>query len=566
MSRRTRILNLNKICRTCLCERNDLKPIFNACLPDMLMNCTSIEVKEDDELPKSVCVPCFHDLSRFYCFKNKVEKCDRYLRQYLTRQAGTNLQNKSIIAQAATDADIDISNDGYQEIEESETSNSEDDAKLSDLKYKLQENSPKRKTRLAKTRANAKIESVLEDMDTNTKDGIQIVEETPSDIKDEIQLVTQIFSNDPPPLVPLIPIAPEQIPDFPADTNVASVELALKPISNETPPLVPIKPLKMEPVTFVSNLEPNIQQNMKFFCNFCNDEFTNMSHLKNHVSTMHPNISSLTCNICKKEFSDRKRLIGHLKGHMVVKQYACKLCGKRYPNPSTFKVHMRSHTGERPFKCQICNKGFIRWAGVVGHMKSHQTLKPYNCDMCDKSFKISSNLERHKALHTGSMPFCCNYCGKTFRQSDNLQTHIRTHHTYERPFLCSQCGKGFVSSTRLTRHMWIHSATKPYSCATCNKSYSNSTDLKNHEKTHSGGWSEDDKPYACLGCNMRFFHPCRLMKHAKTHERPYSCPNCLKTFSREDILNKHIVNKHGPPAETFTAVDADDNNIYEITY
>lgn len=75
-------------------------------------------MKEDDELPKSVCVPCFHELSRFYCFKNKVEKCDKYLRQYLTRQTGAKAPNKSIIAQAATDADIDISNDGYQEIEE----------------------------------------------------------------------------------------------------------------------------------------------------------------------------------------------------------------------------------------------------------------------------------------------------------------------------------------------------------------------------------------------------------------------------------------------------------------
>lgn len=97
-------------------EYNCFVYIFNVIINSIVY--VLFQVKEDDELPKSVCVPCFHDLSRFYCFKNKVEKCDRYLRQYLTRQAGTNLPNKSIIAQAATDADIDISNDGYQEIEE----------------------------------------------------------------------------------------------------------------------------------------------------------------------------------------------------------------------------------------------------------------------------------------------------------------------------------------------------------------------------------------------------------------------------------------------------------------
>lgn len=44
---------------------------------------------------------------------------------------------------------------------------------------------------------------------------------------------------------------------------------------------------------------------------------------------------------------------------------------------------------------------------------------------------------------------------------------------------------------------------------------------------------------------FRFFHPCRLAKHLKTHERPYSCTECSRTFSREDTLNKHVNKKHG---------------------
>lgn len=45
MSRKIKIIEFNKICRTCMNEKNDLKPIFNACLPDMLMKCISIKVK-----------------------------------------------------------------------------------------------------------------------------------------------------------------------------------------------------------------------------------------------------------------------------------------------------------------------------------------------------------------------------------------------------------------------------------------------------------------------------------------------------------------------------------------
>lgn len=504
-----------------------------------------------------MCVTCFHQISQYHSFKLKVEKSDVYLRKYLKEQQNNPKSDKSIIAQAATDADIDISSDNYREVD------SDDDVKLSVRQLKSKNAKVQRSSRQAKLKANVKIESVMKEEHTDEDNVDKCVE-----LKDEeLQLVTQIFNDGPPPLVPLIPIAPEEIPDYPADIPA---EQALKPISDETPPLVPIKPLPTyDPLTLMCRLDTSLQQKLKFLCNTCNEEFTSPLQLKNHMASMHSNTSAgLICNICKKEFRDRKRLIGHLKGHMVVKHYACKLCGKRYPNPSTFKVHMRTHTGERPFKCQICGKGFIRWAGVVGHMKSHNASKPYKCDICNKGFKISSNLERHKILHTGSMPFCCSYCGKTFSQSDNLQLHVRTYHTHERPYLCSECGKSFVSSTRLNRHMWVHTGYKPYVCKTCNKAYSNSNDLKNHEKTHNGGPRDHDKPYVCIECNMRFFHPCRLMKHMKTHERPYACPECMKTFSREDILNKHILSKHSVAQQANEITNTDhqqQDNVYIIS-
>lgn len=51
MNRKMKILHFNKICRACMCERNDLKPLFNACLADMLMKCASVKVRlETDEI------------------------------------------------------------------------------------------------------------------------------------------------------------------------------------------------------------------------------------------------------------------------------------------------------------------------------------------------------------------------------------------------------------------------------------------------------------------------------------------------------------------------------------
>lgn len=362
-----------------------------------------------------------------------------------------------------------------------------------------------------------------------------------SPIGNDDNIRTAIFTDGPPPLVPL------------ASTNASKKLIPIESTAPErnlpenAPPLIPIKPLStIKPEVIIDALGSVLEnQNiLKFNCSMCNEEFSSVSALKEHKQA-NCQSSGLQCNICKKEFKDRKRLIGHLKGHMVAKDYRCKICSKCYPNPSTFRVHMRTHTGERPFSCQVCNKGFVRWAGVVNHMKTHSANKPHKCSTCGKGFKILSNLERHKVLHSGNLPYCCSYCGKTFSQSDNLQLHIRTYHTYERPYLCNECGKGFVSSTRLNRHMWVHTGYRPYVCKECPKAYTNSNDLRNHERTHGGDGAKLEKLYSCTTCEMKFFHACRLAKHMKTHEKPFACSECTKTFSSEGLLMKHVTGKHG---------------------
>lgn len=37
-------MKLDKICRTCLLEKAGLKPLFGACVANMLMSCASIQV------------------------------------------------------------------------------------------------------------------------------------------------------------------------------------------------------------------------------------------------------------------------------------------------------------------------------------------------------------------------------------------------------------------------------------------------------------------------------------------------------------------------------------------
>ncbi|KAF5297722.1 hypothetical protein FQA39_LY12053 [Lamprigera yunnana] len=501
------------------------------------------------------------DIAKFYSFKKILERNDKFLRNYLKQMKFKETKEFSdILHKAVNDAEIEVSE---KNLKAEKTNNLIIIPRNNCNKKEIEIRTSQRLLRKSKLRANEMINTIIKEESYNLRYEVSksqsITEEAEKDesISPKSNNVNSIVFNDGPP--PLIPLAFTK-----SESSIDKISPTVKNLPENAPPLVPIKPLSsLNPAVIVNALSDHIEApvKLKLQCNICNEEFYSVAALKNH-RLYQCQMSGMQCNICKKEFNNRNRLIGHLKGHMILKQYGCKICGKRYPNPSTFRVHMRTHTGERPFKCQVCNKGFVRWAGVVGHMKTHNANKPFKCNTCGKGFKISSNLERHKILHSGILPYCCSYCGKTFSQSDNLQLHVRTYHTNDRPYLCNECGKRFVSWTRLKRHMWVHTGYKPYRCRFCSKAYSNSNDCKNHEKGHTGGISENDKPHACITCGMRFLHACRLAKHMKTHERPFPCSDCTKTFSSENLLSKHISNKHGTQLIDHLSVPLSVNEVY----
>lgn len=319
-------------------------------------NYLTIKVLEDDNLPAQVCVKCFHQIAKFYTFRKKVERSDRILKNYIKQH---KLKTKpkelsDILDIAVNDAEIQES--------QSDGSISDDDIPLIQrIREENRKMSAKSKSKIYKLAEKEEEKELSDEGDSRV---------------DTNESNTSIFSDGPPPLIPLKKDEKEPI--------AATV---IRNLPENTPPLIPIKPFTaVNSETILSALSTlTVESNIKLKCSFCSKEFSTITELKQHKK-LSCKSSGLQCNICKKEFKERKRLIGHLKGHMVAKKYRCNVCGKSYPNPSTFRVHMRTHTGERPFKCQICNKGFVRWAGVVGHMKTHTSVKPYICNTCGKGY------------------------------------------------------------------------------------------------------------------------------------------------------------------------------------
>ncbi|KAM3934929.1 uncharacterized protein RB166_002336 [Leptodactylus fuscus] len=106
-------------------------------------------------------------------------------------------------------------------------------------------------------------------------------------------------------------------------------------------------------------------------------------------------------------------------------------------------------------------------------------------------------------------------------------------------------GKGLANSesenniqneSNLPTHKTCHKEERPFSCPECAKSFTKKYILVEHQKIHTG-----ERPFSCAQCGKCFIQKSDLSRHQKFHtgERPFSCSQCGKSFTLKSHLVRH---------------------------
>ncbi|CAH1118946.1 unnamed protein product [Phaedon cochleariae] len=521
MSEDMKFAALDRLCRTCLSEKNvtELRSLYENSLEHHLNEITSRKVELNEGLPNCICEDCYFTLNISLNFINQCRRSELQLKNWFSNSQ--TIIYRSIAILGDSPGEIHLQN--FTEISVEDSSNKADVTNISDVIIESEQD---------RNECPDSSHATFTDLDICIDDKDIQKDKSQAD-SSELLYMENLRENS------------IEIHHIDQNEDISDLTSQAVPIS-----LVP-NPPKTKSIEFqgphsciqcgkkfqseISLKSHMVKHGEIISCEICGQELSAMQHYKLHMLKNHPDHRPHQCKECGKSFSQQTSLKKHMRTHGGEKKHLCTVCGKRFYEQNHLSIHNRIHTGEKPVNCTLCGKKFASAHGLLVHKKIHTGERNYKCDICDKRFAHSSVLKTHKRTHTGEKPYCCTECDASFRTSSYLRIHLRTH-TQEKPYDCEICPKSFVSRCALSAHLITHTGEKKFKCSVCGKTAGRAADLQIHMRSHTG-----EKPYMCDRCPKRYHTSSNLATHKRTHlgVRDHVCDTCGKAFGDARTLKSH---------------------------
>uniref|UniRef100_A0A8D8DUT7 Zinc finger protein 782 n=3 Tax=Culex pipiens TaxID=7175 RepID=A0A8D8DUT7_CULPI len=575
-----------EVCRTCMSERSvQLVPVYSklddAFIANIIMECTSIQIRENDGLPAHICFQCMETLRLLSAFIKTARDCDRTLRKLCkTDESGPSVnpillpgsskaEFSSLLGADDTDVfqfaevKIEPSDELLAEGVESEESSDDDDGRASGV--------------------DSDSDSSESDSNTATESDWEGSEEevVPRRIKKEPRegkrrgrkpKPRSYDSDDRPMLNKRKPKYDEDLEmnDFERELyNEINVEDGKRICCGcllifETDQELESHRAKVH--TRKREGRASKKEDTRVHCDGCLRKYKSTRRVNYHKERIRQLEVIWECKKCRNRFSEATRRRGHAKKHpakMVataimapIKEdiqqelgWICcaQACAQSFPDEATLMAHaLKAHqinkqeaeiegSQDKTVQCMICYRRFHDKNGLINHQQRLYRLNKYQCALCGLQFSSGGRLTEHELTHGNEKPFKCDVCGKAFTQKGNLKTHM-TVHTNEKPFQCTVCGMSFRQKGGLKTHMSNHIETPQFKCEVCSKLFKAKLHLRYHMRIHNG-----EKKFPCRYCEKAFTDFTNRMRHEMSHTgiKPYKCSYCEKSFIRKRFLVEH---------------------------
>lgn len=378
------------ICRVCLSRsaNNDkYRALFKVSLicgqkrrfVDLLLEFfPTLEISQDDKLPKYICTKCSLSLKHFVSFRNRCLKADKELREHPERYISIELEKPTIMADFSEESDSGEVNESHN---------------LATVE--VQEPSPKIRDNLIEVVDNPteifEIRSV-DPPEGNDKSGLFECDQchkvlgTSRSFKCHMQLHSEL-----------------------ANFLCQSCGENFK--------------TKMAYIGHMASHDPE-----RFKCDVCGKSYRQAASLRNHKLN-HSQEKPFACTICGHSTTQKSGLKKHMLTHSESKAFVCDLCGDHFRFSSNLQMHKRrKHTMVKDHVCSHCSKAFVSRDELLNHQMCHTDERPFECELCRKTFNRKSSLQFHRRRKHSMLPMhACNVCGRGFSQKVSLQMHLKTH-------------------------------------------------------------------------------------------------------------------------------------------